>query len=85
MPRNLYRRVEIAFPIVDLKIKQYLIKTLDLAFKDNVKARVLTPKGKYYRKEASDKEKKVDFQDWFINFTVKENSRRKKEKKLNFS
>jgi polyphosphate kinase len=85
MPRNLYRRVEISYPIEDPKIKQYLIKTLDLAFKDNVKSRILTSKGKYIRKEANDKDKKVDFQDWFINFTVKENSRRKKEKKLNLS
>lgn len=84
MPRNLYRRVEIAFPVIDNKIKQYLIRTLDLAFKDNTKSRILTSEGKYVPIKVSENDKKVSFQDWFINFTIKENNRRTKEKNITY-
>ncbi len=47
MPRNLDRRVEIVFPVEDEKIKEKVLHILDLEFKDNVKAHLLTPEGTY--------------------------------------
>ena len=38
MTRNLYRRIETAFPVIDKKIKQTIIKILDIQLNDNVKA-----------------------------------------------
>jgi polyphosphate kinase len=38
MMRNLYRRIETAFPILDRKIKQTIIKILNIQLNDNVKA-----------------------------------------------
>lgn len=38
MKRNLYRRIETAFPVIDKKIKQTIIKILNIQLSDNVKA-----------------------------------------------
>ena len=48
MPRNLDRRVEVLFPITNPDFKQTIINRILLkSLKDNVKARVLLPTGKY--------------------------------------
>ena len=50
MPRNFYRRVEVAFPIEDEKLRHEIIKEILPAFlKDRVKARELMPDGSYIR------------------------------------
>ncbi|ARN77066.1 polyphosphate kinase 1 [Nonlabens spongiae] len=41
MGRNLDMRVEIACPIYDDKIKQEIIETMDICWRDNVKARII--------------------------------------------
>ncbi|MCL2484521.1 MAG: polyphosphate kinase 1 [Endomicrobia bacterium] len=47
-PRNFVRRYEIAFPILDSNIKQYITDTiLYNSLKDNVKATILQPNGSY--------------------------------------
>ena len=51
MPRNLDRRVEIVFPVEDPEIKEMLMHILDLEFKDNVKAHLLQPDGRYIRQD----------------------------------
>jgi polyphosphate kinase len=43
MPRNLDRRVEVAFPIYDPAIQQQVQEIIDLQLADNTKARVLLP------------------------------------------
>ncbi len=43
MPRNLDRRVEVAFPIYDPAIKQQIQELTDIQLADNTKARVLLP------------------------------------------
>ncbi|MFL6256969.1 MAG: polyphosphate kinase 1, partial [Pyrinomonadaceae bacterium] len=49
MPRNFDRRVETIAPISDERLKRYLKDVLlDAYLRDNVKARVLTPDGRYY-------------------------------------
>ena len=41
MERNMDRRVEVAFPLLDPTVKQELLDFLELQWRDNVKARVL--------------------------------------------
>lgn len=47
MPRNLDRRVEIVFPVLDQELKKKALHILDVEFEDNVKAHVLQPDGTY--------------------------------------
>lgn len=69
MQRNLFRRVEIAFPILSEKIKRNLIDlVLETCLKDNVKSRQLLPDGKYkFRKEIEKNlSEYFNSQQWFI-------------------
>ena len=56
MPRNLDRRVEIVFPVLDEELKKKVLHILDVEFEDNVKAHVLQEDGTY---EKIDKRGKV--------------------------
>ena len=56
MPRNLDRRVEIVFPVLDEELKKKALHILDVEFEDNVKAHILQPDGTY---EKIDKRGKV--------------------------
>jgi polyphosphate kinase len=47
MPRNLDRRVELMFPLVDPRISTRVAAALESQFADNVKARQLNPNGSY--------------------------------------
>ncbi len=49
MTRNTERRVEVAAPILDSKIKERIMAMLELEFSDNVKAQYLLPNGEYVR------------------------------------
>jgi polyphosphate kinase len=50
MPRNLDRRIEVLFPILDEKIKKTIFeKILKIHLNDNVKSRLLMPDGLYPR------------------------------------
>ena len=49
MPRNLDRRVELMFPVVQEAHKNRVIEALEAAFSDNQKARVLKSDGSYER------------------------------------
>jgi polyphosphate kinase len=50
MPRNFYRRVEIAFPVDSPKLRDEIVTEILPAFlKDRVKARELQPDGSYIR------------------------------------
>ena len=51
MPRNLDRRIEVAFPVLDEDIQEKLLSYLKLLLSDNVKARLLLPDGNYVRAE----------------------------------
>lgn len=70
MQRNLDRRVEIIFPILDSAIKEYIIKTiLKVYLKDNVKARELTQDMKY--SQCIQAEKIYNSQEWFMKHSHK--------------
>ena len=47
MPRNLDRRVEILFPVLDDTVKEKVKHILDVELADNTKAHVLKPDGEY--------------------------------------
>jgi polyphosphate kinase len=49
MTRNTERRIEVACPILDSRLKEQINRMLDLLWQDNVKARVLQPDGTYAR------------------------------------
>lgn len=73
MPRNLDRRVEIAFPIENEQLKNYIMKTLlNISLKDNIKARILQTDGKYTR-VSKNGTKPVNSQEWLMKFVTKEN------------
>jgi len=81
MQRNLDRRVEIAFPIEDQKLKDEINRTLiKAALKDNVKARILCPDMRYHKIETDPKVKKVDSQEWLMNHTIKASGNYSKSK-----
>ena len=67
MQRNLDRRVEITFPIMDKDLKIFIKKNiLDTCMKDNIKARVLLPTGKYVFNRKVYTEKKINQQEWMM-------------------
>ncbi len=67
MQRNLDRRVEISFPIMDNDLKIFMKKQiLDTCLEDNVKARVLLPTGKYVLNRKVYTEKKINQQEWMM-------------------
>ena len=68
MPRNLDRRVEIAFPVEQENLKQRLTEMLDMFLSDNVKARIMQPDGTYqYSARAIDGAKPpLSAQEWFM-------------------
>lgn len=56
MPRNLLRRVEIMFPILDEKLKERVIYILETLLSDTEKARIELPDGTYERIDKRGKE-----------------------------
>ncbi len=72
MQRNLDRRVEIAFPIENQRLKDELLKTLiKVSLKDNVKARILQSDGSYRFPEINENTKRVNSQEWLMNHAIK--------------
>ena len=61
MTRNTERRVEIACPVLDTKIRKMLHEYVDLCLKDNTKARNLGANGRYYK--IKNEEEKISCQD----------------------
>ena len=50
MPRNFFKRIEVAFPLLDGRLRDRAIhEILELPLRDNVKARLLQPDGEYVR------------------------------------
>ena len=67
MPRNLYRRVEILFPVEDEIIKTSIRdEILNIHLRDNVKARRMLPDGSYERVKPAENEEPLNSQEWMI-------------------
>ena len=56
MSRNLTRRIELMCPVLNPKLKGYVIRILESSLRDNMKARRLTEKGVYERKALGNEE-----------------------------
>ena len=56
MPRNLDKRVEIIFPVLDDKLKDKTYHILELELADNVKSRIMDENGNYVRIDKRGKE-----------------------------
>lgn len=71
MQRNLDRRVEILIPVEDEKLRNELMRTvIKTALKDNTKARELMPDMTYIPITGNEN-KKISFQEWLMNHTIK--------------
>ena len=64
MPRNLIRRVEIVFPVLDPEVKKQVMHSVEIQLEDTLKARILQPDGSYERVDLRGKEK-ICAQDYF--------------------
>jgi polyphosphate kinase len=78
MPRNFFRRVEAAVPIVDGVLRERLIsEVLAVSLADNVKARVLRPNATFHQLHPGPKENPVRSQSEFIRLASQEGSKTK--------
>ena len=73
MRRNLSRRIEVGFPILDKKIKSFLLKVIELQWIDNMKSRKIdmAQKDKY---RTSRRKKKIRSQYEIYNYIKSNNS-----------
>ncbi|RLU00706.1 polyphosphate kinase 1 [Ketobacter sp.] len=67
MERNLYRRVEISFPIIDEKLRARAYKEgLEIYLKDNCQAWIMNPDGTYTRQQPQDGEERLSAQAYLV-------------------
>jgi polyphosphate kinase len=67
MPRNLDRRIEVLFPILDEKIKKTIFeKILKVHLNDNIKSRLLMPDGSYPRIVQADGQDAINSQQMLL-------------------
>jgi polyphosphate kinase len=63
MPRNLYRRVEVLFPIEDTRLRDIVRRDiLEVHLHDNIQARRLLSDGSYERIKVKDKDPEINSQ-----------------------
>lgn len=74
MQRNLDRRVETTFPVENQDLKAIIKNVLELSLKDNQKARVLLPNGKFVFNRPVSTEKNVNLQEELIEYINKHQS-----------
>ena len=76
MPRNLYDRCEVVFPVVDEMAKRRLRdEILESYLRDDVKARVLGPDGLYVRTAHAGTRSGLSAQDWLMQLAGKPEAR----------
>ncbi|MDX6767189.1 MAG: polyphosphate kinase 1 [Candidatus Methylacidiphilales bacterium] len=74
MPRNLIRRIEVVFPVLDPLLRQRILdEIVDLMKSDNTKARVMQPDGTYRRPAVTADTPRVRCQAEFILLAEKHN------------
>ncbi|NLV26706.1 MAG: polyphosphate kinase 1 [Methanomicrobiales archaeon] len=67
MPRNLNRRIEILFPVLDKGIRNQIISTiLPVHLKDNRKKRILQPDGRYCMATSEKEKDQINAHEWLI-------------------
>jgi polyphosphate kinase len=75
MDRNLLRRIEVLFPIVDPGIRRHVIDILRVVLADNVKARRLNPDGTWTRITPGPDEPRLRSQQYFLDMALAEEGR----------
>lgn len=78
MPRNLFRRVEIVFPVVSASMKRHVEEIIEWFWRDNVKAKVMSPDGLYHPRTLRDGEEPFDCQHAFV-----EDATRRRQARMN--
>ena len=63
MSRNTVRRVEVAAPVEDEKLKKQIREMFATLMADNVKARVMLPDGSYVHAEPAEGEERINAQE----------------------
>ncbi|MFA7345081.1 MAG: polyphosphate kinase 1 [Terrimicrobiaceae bacterium] len=66
MPRNLFRRVETVFPVVQERMVEHVEEILEWFWKDNVKAKVMQPDGNYAPRKIAEGTPPFDAQAEFL-------------------
>lgn len=66
MPRNLDKRVEIVFPVLDEDLKKQVIEIVQIQLKDNKKAHILKRDGSYEKVKPLEGEKTLNSQEYFV-------------------
>ncbi len=66
MSRNLHRRVELMFQVLNTKLKHSLINMLELYWKDNTKSWSLLPDGNYNKIKPASGEKEFNIQNYYL-------------------
>ncbi|MCF7669453.1 MAG: polyphosphate kinase 1 [Verrucomicrobia bacterium] len=75
MPRNFFRRIEIAWPVDDGIVKDYIVRQmLDITLADNARARLLMPNGTYTKVKRNAGDPVRRSQKEFIDLSVKRNN-----------
>lgn len=73
MTRNMIKRVELAFPIMDQRWRDQVYRDLQLYLSDNTKAWVLNSDGNYIKQQPGANEKAIGAQETFLKSAEKEN------------
>lgn len=77
MTRNTIRRVEVAAPILDVRLKKRLSDMFEILMSDNVKARIMQNDGTYIHAEPNDGETPLNSQEYFYNEAYKKSEDKK--------
>ncbi len=82
MQRNLDRRVETTFPVLNNELKKYIKEEILFScLLDNIKSRVLLPTGKYIFNRKVFTERTLNHQEYMIDYAIKK-AESKKENKI---
>ncbi len=74
MPRNINRRVEVLFPVREMRLIRYLRdEVLETYLNDNIKARLMNSDGTYKRVSAKGNTPRLNSQLWLLNYNQKAN------------
>lgn len=66
MDRNLLRRIEVLFPIVNPRLRAEVLRILSVSLADNVKARMLMPNGSWQRVKPAASDAPLRSQQYFL-------------------
>lgn len=81
MPRNTIRRVEVAAPVEDEKLKKRISEMFRVMMSDNVKARLMLPDGSYVHAKPAENDEIVNSQEYFYEEAYKRIENKEKRRR----